>query len=88
MNAKQLMIALILANLGTGLALIDQKHHSRRLFRSVQQQERHLDQLAIEWGRLQLELTTLTDANRMEQLAREELLMTMPKRSEIVYLKP
>jgi len=42
----------------------------------------------VEWGQLQLELTTLTEENRVESVAKEKLKLRMPQRNKIIYLKP
>ncbi len=89
MKQQQAVFAgMVLILLLTGFGIIKSKHHSRQLFIAIQQHEQRLDQQAVEWGRLQLELSTLTEANRVESLAVERLSMTLPKRDQIVYLKP
>jgi cell division protein FtsL len=58
------------------------------LFIELQKLERDLDNYEVEWGQLQLELTTLTDQNRIEQFASKKLMLVMPLRDSIVYMKP
>lgn len=70
------------------LAVIYSKYHSRLIFIEIQKQERALDQYEVEWGQLQLELTTLAEQNRVEQVAREQLKLIMPLREKIIYIKP
>lgn len=79
---------LILALLISALAVIYSKYHSRLIFIEIQKQERALDQYEVEWGQLQLELTTLAEQNRVEQVAREQLKLVMPLRERIIYIKP
>jgi len=79
---------LILVLLVSALAVIYSKYQSRLIFIEIQKQERALDQYEVEWGQLQLELTTLAEQNRVEQVAREQLKLVMPLREKIVYIKP
>ena len=79
---------LILVLLISALAVIYSKYHSRLIFIEIQKQERALDQYEVEWGQLQLELTTLAEQNRVEQVARGQLKLVMPLREKIIYIKP
>jgi cell division protein FtsL len=79
---------LLIALLVSALAVIYSKYHSRLIFIEIQKQERTLDQYEVEWGQLQLELTTLTEQNRVELVAREQLKLVMPLRDKIIYIKP
>jgi cell division protein FtsL len=80
--------ALITVLLVSALTVIYSKYQSRLIFIEIQKQERALDQYEVEWGQLQLELTTLAELNRVEQVAREQLKLIMPLREKIVYIKP
>ena len=72
----------------SALAAIYSKYYSRQIFIESQQQERALDQYEVEWGQLQLELTTLAEQNRVELVARKQLKLVMPLREKIIYIKP
>lgn len=82
------MALLVLILLGSALAVIYGKYQSRLIFIEIQKQERALDQYEVEWGQLQLELTTLAELNRVEQVAREQLKLVMPLREKSIYIKP
>lgn len=79
---------LLLLLLVSAMAVIYSKYQSRLLFVEIQQQERELDRYEVVWGQLQLELTTLAEENRVEQIARDKLKLVMPRRDKIIYLKP
>ncbi len=79
---------MILVLLVSALTVIYSKYQSRLIFIEIQKQERALDQYEVEWGQLQLELTTLAEQNRVEQVAREQLKLVMPLREKIIYIKP
>ncbi|MGZ8158163.1 MAG: cell division protein FtsL [Methylobacter sp.] len=82
------MSVLIVALSMSALYVIHSKYQSRLIFIEIQKQERALDQYEVEWGQLQLELTTLAEQNRVEQVAREQLKLVMPLREKIIYIKP
>ncbi len=73
---------------GSALGVIYSKHRSRTLFVEIQQQQRLLDELDFEWGRLQLEQGTWGDHGRIERLARERLQMRVPVLSQVEMIKP
>ncbi len=79
---------LVLVLLISALSVIYSKYYSRLMFIEIQKQERALDQYEVEWGQLQLELTTLAEQNRVEQVARDQLRLVMPSREKIIYIKP
>lgn len=82
------MGALFALLLASALAAIYSKYHSRQVFIEIQKQEKILDQYDVEWGQLQLELTTQADQSKIELHAREQLKLDMPERDKIIYLKP
>ncbi|MCK5190795.1 MAG: cell division protein FtsL [Methylococcales bacterium] len=83
-----LVVGLVALLLMTALAVIISKYHSRLVFIEIQKQEKMLDNYEVEWGQLQLELTTLTEENRIESVAKKQLKLRMPQREKIIYLKP
>lgn len=87
-SKKILLAGLSLILLMSALAVIFSKYQSRRIFIEIQKMERELDRYEVEWGRLQLELTMLTEENRVEIEARNRLKLIMPEREKIIYIKP
>jgi len=83
-----LLVSLLSFLLLSALAVIGSKYQSRDLFIAIQAQNIKLDKYELEWGQLQLELTTLTEENRVERVAKEQLKLKMPARGQIIYLKP
>ena len=82
------MSVLVSVLLVSALMVIYKKYNSRLIFIEIQKQEKALDQYEVAWGQLQLELTTLAEQNRIEQIAREQLKLVMPSRDKIIYIKP
>ena len=72
----------------SAIAVIFSKYQSRLVFMEIQKKEKELDDYEVEWGRLQLELTTLTEENRVEIEARNRLMLTLPTQDKIIYIKP
>lgn len=64
------------------------KHLSRKMFADIQNLEREIEGYQIEWGKLQLELETWAEHSRIEKLAREQLNMVIPKRTDTRYIRP
>ena len=83
-----LLVGLVVMFVASALAVIISKYQSRLVFIEIQKQEKMLDDSEVEWGQLQLELTTLTEENRVERVAKEKLKLRMPQRDKIIYLKP
>ncbi len=81
-------MGLIIILLISAMAVIISKYRSRSLFIDIQKQETTLDNYEVEWGQLQLELTTLTEENRVEHLAKKKLNLRIPERKKIIYLRP
>jgi cell division protein FtsL len=88
MNRLLAVTGLMTMLLISALFVIYSKYYSRLLFIKIQEQERALDQYEVEWGQLQLELTTLTEENRVELVARKNLKLIVPLREKIIYIKP
>lgn len=86
---RNILLSILIAMLMlSAIAVIYSKYQSRLLYIEIQKKEKQLDDYEVEWGRLQLELTTLTEENRVEIEARSRLMLTLPAQNEIVYIKP
>jgi len=88
-----MVIHRLLGVLGTvlllsALTVIYSKYYSHLIFIETQKQERELDHYEVEWGQMQLELSMLTEQNRIELMARDHSKMIMPLREKIIYIKP
>lgn len=79
---------LVVALVASAIGVIDAVHRNRVLFAQLQQLRQQRDRLNVEWGRLQLEESTWATHARIEQVARKQLDMAMPKRIERVVVKP
>ena len=83
-----LLAVLLLAVVGTAIAVVYERYRHRQLFVDLTRLERERDELNIEFGRLQLEQATWAQANRIDQVARERLGMKFPEAEDIVVVRP
>lgn len=70
----------------SAFGVIYTKHQSRKTFVEIQQLHKHIDELNVEWGRLQLEQATWSAHGRVEAMARSQLKMQLPDTSKVVYI--
>ena len=72
-NMILLLIAVICA-----LGVVTSQHRARKLFQELEGEQEKARQLDVEYGQLQLEMSTWANHPRIEQIARERLHMVMP----------
>ncbi len=84
MSLTALLLCLFM---GSAFGVIYSKHQSRKLFVEVQQLHKQIDELNIEWGRLQLEQSAWSAHGRIERIARKKLNMKLPMADEVVYIR-
>lgn len=87
-NSERLCMLLLPLVLVSALAVVYCKFRSRELFVEIQKVEQELDKLELNWGKLQLEMTTLTEHNRVERISRSKLGLVIPLRENIIFIKP
>ncbi|MDH3633707.1 MAG: cell division protein FtsL [Gammaproteobacteria bacterium] len=84
MTGKFWISLLLTLVLGSALTVIYVKHESRVLFAELRTIQKQQDQQVIEWGRLQLQNTTLATHSNVESRARKDLKMRLPESVELV----
>jgi len=80
-----LMLLIVLVT-GSSLTVVYVKHESRVLFSELRQLQKKQDQQIIQWGRLQLQNSTLITQANVESMARKKLDMVLPESIQIVTL--
>lgn len=86
---SMLLIGLILPLvLGTALGVVYAKHQSRKLFVQLNELQQQRDAMNVEWGQLQLELSTWATNGRIEQIAHQRLRMTNVDFDQVVIIRP
>lgn len=84
---RQIWLMLLLTMvLGSALTVIYVKHQSRVLFSDLRNLQKLQDQQVIQWGRLQLQNTTLATHSNVESRARKNLKMRLPEHVQLVRL--
>jgi cell division protein FtsL len=81
-----LVIILFIAVIASAIDVVLAKHKARKFFVEIQELEQRQDELNEEWGKLQLEQSTWSTDDRVEELARAKLEMTEPDVSSLVLI--
>lgn len=71
------------ALLGAAIAVVWTKHEARSLFIELQGLHGERDALDIQWGQLKLEQSAWATHGRVEQTARGDLKMIIPRPDEV-----
>jgi cell division protein FtsL len=78
---------LLVMVMSSAFAVVYSKHKSRKLFVELQQVRKQIDELNIDWGRLQLEQSAWSAHGRIESIARKKLGMRLPEANEVIYIR-
>lgn len=82
-NLRTVVVCLLVINIVSALGVVYSKHNSRMLFKQTRVLSSAIDRANVDWGRLQIEESTLAGYGRIEELATTELKMRLPEHSEI-----
>ena len=72
----------------SAVAVVWSKHETRSLFIRQQALRAQRDGLDIEWGQLKIEQSAWATHGRVEQTARADLRMVIPKPEEVQLVQP
>jgi cell division protein FtsL len=90
--SRRWMLALLpvlwLAVLASAIAVVRARHEARTLFVQLEQLSARRDELNIQWGKLQIEQSTLSNHGRVERVAADKARMVMPRPDEILVVAP
>lgn len=78
-NLMLLLVAVICA-----LAAVSSSHRARKLFIGLENEQKRMRDLDVEWSQLQLEQSTWANHARVEKIARDKLAMHAPAAGRIV----
>ena len=84
----KLVMILALLVLASSLGVVYAKHQSRKLFVELDTLKKERDEMNVEWGRLQLEQSTLATHSRIEQTAKKRLQMVTPEYEQVLIVRP
>ncbi len=77
-------LVLLAAILMCALGVVTSQHKARSLFQAMEGEQERERQLEVEFGQLQLELSTWATSPRIEKIAREKLKMRTPDPARII----
>ncbi|MFY2763336.1 cell division protein FtsL [Arenimonas sp. MALMAid1274] len=83
-----LLLVLVTGVLGSAVGVVYARHLHRQAYIALSGLEHDRDELNIDFGRLQLEQATWSEANRIEQVAGNRIGMRYPTDDDIVVLQP
>ena len=75
-----LLIAVVIC----ALSVVTSQHKARKLFQTLENEQDRAKQLDVEFGQLQLELSTWATSPRIEKIARDKLKMHTPETAKII----
>ncbi|MBW7901677.1 MAG: cell division protein FtsL [Rhodocyclaceae bacterium] len=70
------------------LGVVTSQHKARKLFQELEAEQERAKQLDVEFGQLQLELSTWATHPRIEKIARERLKMQAPDARRLLVAAP
>lgn len=74
----RLNIVLLLILVVCALSVVTAQHRARKLFQGLEAEQERVRQLEVEFGQLQIEMSTWATHPRIEKIARERLRMDVP----------
>ena len=75
-----LLLGVVICALGT----VTSQHKARKLFQALEGEQERAKQLDVEYGQLQIELSTWATSPRIEKIAREKLKMRTPEPAKVI----
>ena len=87
-SAGTLLTMLIVAIVGSALGVVWVKHQNRKAFAELSALRDEHDALEVEWDKLLLEQSAWAMTPRIEQVAVEQLSMTVPTADQVVVVRP
>ncbi len=78
---------LLILAIACALGVVTSQHKARKLFVELQNEKDRAQRMEEEWGKLQLEQSTLAMPARVEKLARQQLHMHLPQSEQIRYVR-
>jgi len=83
----KLNMILVAALVACALTVVSARHQARKLFIALQSEQARARALDVEWGQLQLEISTWLMHNRVEEVARDRLKMAIPGPGRVYVLQ-
>lgn len=74
----RLNLVLLLVVVVCALGVVTSQHRARKLFQGLESEQERARQLDVEFGQLQLEMSTWANHPRIEKIGRDRLRMVAP----------
>jgi cell division protein FtsL len=75
------------ALIAVGVGCVYAKHESRKRFVALGKLEQERDELEVEWNQLRIEQRAWSNHNRIDNIAREALDMSVPQAEDIAVIE-
>lgn len=85
--SSRLNLVLVLILVLCALSIVSSNHRARKLFIELEREQTRMHALDVEWGQLQLELSTWANHSRVEKIARDRLQMKTPPPAQVLPLE-
>lgn len=82
----RLNLFLLLILVFCAIGVITSQHKARKIFQALEAEQERAKSLDVEYGQLQIELSTWATQPRIEKVARERLKMRLPDQSKVLTL--
>lgn len=86
-SANGLNVLLLIAVVVCSLSVVTSQHKARKMYIELQKGKDLAQQMEVEWGQLQLELSTLATPGRVEKLAEQQLHMQLPTSGQVQFIR-
>ena len=86
-GSSGLNVLLLTAVVMCALSVVSSQHKARKLFIELQKEKEHAQQMEVEWGQLQLELSTWATPARVEKIAARQLQMQLPVNGQVRFIR-
>ena len=80
-------VVLFVLTILSAFGVVSASHETRNMYRELQVLQKERDDIESEYGQLLLEQSAWANNTRVDQIAREELQMVIPKVEEIIVLR-
>lgn len=86
-SGNGLNLLLLAAVVMCSLSVVTSQHKARKLYIELQKEKEYAQQMDVEWGQLQLELSTWATPSRVERIAERQLQMQLPASGQVQFIR-
>lgn len=79
----RLNLLLLMLLVFCAIGVITSQHKARKMFQALEAEQERAKSLDVEYGQLQIELSTWATQPRIEKVARERLKMRLPEQTKV-----